>query len=317
VPLALPALALTLGVVVLWFVLDGMHQGSNTWLRTLLEEYTKPRGSFVKRAVTAPLRAVARGVLRVEQVVRAAIASALLASGAAVASWLHGLGVLALGIAHEIEELGKGIEAGIVGLTTVWIPRYVRRALAPVERLARSGYRLGLRTRAELRADARRLGRGIDRLRERYDHLAKVRVKGIEEGIRTNIRPRLKAQERATARTRTRDIPALDARVTELDRLLRGGVSLRLSRLEKLLGIGALTGAVVRVLAKRFPWLFCRNVGKLGRAVCGLNANTLNALTAILFGVLLVKDYQGLVREMQDVEHEAAQEVIDLLRAFD
>lgn len=308
-PLLLPALAIPLTLILVWVVLYGMHHGSNTWLRTLLEEYTKPRGNFVKRAVTSPVRLIARGVLRVEQVVRAAIAAALLATELAVVGWLHALADLAIGVGREIRDLGEGFEAGIERLVEVWIPRYVQRALAPVERLARLGLRVGHRADAYAHAQVRRLLNGIDRLgRDTARDLARAR-RGIEHGIATRVLPRIRGLERTLDGVVSGALPRLRARERALERDVYGRLTRRLSRLEKLLGAGVIGAVVIRTLAKVAPWLFCRNVGRLGKTVCRLDADTLSAIEAALLGAFAVADFATLVRFMQDAEEEVIREI--------
>lgn len=308
-PLALPAIAVGLGLILTWLVLYGMHQGSNTWLRTLVEEYSKPRGGFIKRVATAPVRAIARGVLRVEQVVRAAIAVALLATELAVVSWLHGLADLAIGVGRELEDLGKGIEAGIERLTTVWIPRFVHRALAPLERLAHEALRVGHRADAYAHAEASRLRHGIDRLRRDVAHdIARAR-RGIEHGIAARVLPRIRGLERTVEGAVTGALPRLRARERALEREVYGRLTRRLSRLEKLIGAGLIGAVVIRTLAKVAPWIFCRNVGRLGKTVCRLDADTLSAIEAALLGAFAVADFETLIRYMQDAEEEIIEEI--------
>lgn len=79
----------------------------------------------------------------------------------------------------------------------------------------------------------------------------------------------------------------------------------RISRLEALLGLGALTGVVLGIIARELPWIRCRNVGKVGKALCGLPVQQLEkelgkallGLTAI-FGTVslleLAEEYQRL-----------------------
>ena len=77
--------------------------------------------------------------------------------------------------------------------------------------------------------------------------------------------------------------------------------------------------AAVAVAVRRLGmnWVRCRNWKRIGKAVCGLPASRIDGLLAVLVGGLALADYRDLVREMQDVERVAAQEVVDLLHAFD
>jgi hypothetical protein len=316
VPLALPALAIGFSVLVTFIAFWAMHQGSNTWLRTLLEEYTKPRGSFVKRAVTAPARYVLKGVLRVERVVRAALAAWLVANTLAVAAWIANLAVLALGVAHEVRDLGLGIEAGIGRLVHVWIPRELRKALSPVDRLAHAGLRAGHQARAYAEAQAARLRRGIDTLRrDLRREIARAR-KGIEAGIAAHVIPRIRGVERSVGRILSRDLPRIRARERALEHAFEVPDKAWLRRIGQAIWAASIFGLLVKFLVRRFPWLFCRNVDRLARRVCGLDADALAAVEALLLGSLVLQDYRTLVRLMQDVERDAIDEVERLLSVF-
>lgn len=303
-------------MLVTFLVFWGMHHGSNTWLRTLLEEYTKPRGSFVKRAVTAPARYAIKGVLRVERVVRAALATWLVANTMAVAAWLANLAVLALGVAHEIRDLGLGIEHGIERLVHVWIPRELRRAISPVERLARSALHAGHQARAYAEAQAARLRRGIDTLhRDLRREIARARH-GIEAGIASHVMPRIRGVERRVGRILSRELPRIRAREHALERAFAHPDKAWLRRIGRAIWAASIFGLLVKFLVRRFPWLFCRNVDRLARRVCGLDADALAAVEAILLGSLVLQDYRTLVRIMQDAEREAIDEVERLLSVF-
>lgn len=315
-PLALPGLALGLTVLVTFLVFWGMHQGSNTWLRVLLEEYTKPRGSFIKRAVTAPARLVLRGVLRVERVVRAALAAWLVTNTAAVAAWISNLATLALGLAHEVRDLGLGIEADIGRLVHVWIPRELRKALSPVDRLAHSALRVGHRARAYAESEAARLRRGIDTLRRDLRREISRARHGIEAGIAAHVLPRIRGVERRVGNILSRELPRIRARERALERAFAHPDKAWLRRIGQAIWAASIFGLLVRFLVRRFPWLFCRNVDRLARRVCGLDADALAAIEAILLGSLVLQDYRTLVRIMQDAEREAIDEVERLLSVF-
>lgn len=314
-PLALPGLALGLTVLVTFIVFWGMHQGSNTWLRVLLEEYTKPRGSFIKRAVTAPARLALRGVLRVERVVRAALAAWLVTNTAAVTAWLSNLAVLALGVAHEIRDLGLGIEAGIGRLVHVWIPRELRKAISPVDRLAHAGLRVGHQARAYAEAQAARLRRGIDTLRRDLRREISRARHGIEAGIAAHVMPRIRGVERRVGRILSRELPRIRARERALERAFAHPDKAWLRRIGQAIWAASIFGLLVKFLVRRFPWLFCRNVDRLARRVCGLDADALAAIEALMFGAIVLSDYKDLIRQMQAVERAVCEEVIDLLHA--
>jgi hypothetical protein len=67
----------------------------------------------------------------------------------------------------------------------------------------------------------------------------------------------------------------------------------------------ALFGLVIRTLARRFPWLFCRKTANVGRRVCGLDTDLLSALlldTLIIGGTISVVQ---MAKELQAIEGAA------------
>ena len=72
---------------------------------------------------------------------------------------------------------------------------------------------------------------------------------------------------------------------------------------------------VYKVLARVAPWLFCRNVNKVGRAVCGLNPDTLNSLLALALGTLVITDLRSLVQAAEAIEGEITGEIKNILNA--
>ena len=83
----------------------------------------------------------------------------------------------------------------------------------------------------------------------------------------------------------------------------------------ELFGLGVLAAVVYKVLARVAPWLFCRNVNKVGRAVCGLNPETLNSLLALALGTLVITDLRSLVQAAEAIESEITGEIKNILNA--
>lgn len=84
----------------------------------------------------------------------------------------------------------------------------------------------------------------------------------------------------------------------------------RLTRLEKAIGVGALTGVIIAALAKELPWIRCKNVGSAGKALCGIPVKQLEGLLAdfalgltVILGTLslqtLATDMQSIVGDLQ------------------
>lgn len=173
---------------------------------------------------------------------------------------------------------------------------------------------------AELKAFAHALVhpiRTFQHLERRLIRLYRAKVAAIEHTVGAAVLPRIHAGEAALDRVIEWDIPRLRARERAISR--------RLERLwkwsrahAKPLATAAFVAAVAVALRRMgLGWIRCRNVKRFGRAICGLNAPAFDALLAGLVGALALADYRDLVRQMQDVEHAAAEELIDLLHAFE
>lgn len=154
-------------------------------------------------------------------------------------------------------------------------------------------------------------------LLRRVGRIAHVRTVIVERTVIHNVIPRVRAGEAAIEHVIEWDIPRLRARERAITRRLE-----RLWKWSRSHARIAATGAFVAATAVALRrmglgWLRCRNVKRFGRTVCGMNAPAFDALLAGLIGGLALADYRDLVRKMQDVEHAVAEELIDLLHAFD
>lgn len=98
-----------------------------------------------------------------------------------------------------------------------------------------------------------------------------------------------------------------------------GDLNARVGRLEKAVGIGAIAGVVVGLIAREFPWIRCRNMNRLGKQLCNtpvqdferlLGAGVLGA--TLLTGTLDLKEF---AREMQAVVGAAGHEMRVFLAA--
>lgn len=86
-----------------------------------------------------------------------------------------------------------------------------------------------------------------------------------------------------------------------------GHLTGRLSRVEKLLGVAAFAGLLVRALERLgLKWLRCGNVTKAGRRVCGMDPSLLDSLlldTLVVAGALSLVEF---AKEVQGIEQEVA-----------
>lgn len=86
-----------------------------------------------------------------------------------------------------------------------------------------------------------------------------------------------------------------------------GRLTGRLSRVEKLLGLAAFAGLLVRALDRLgLKWLRCGNVNKVGKQLCGMNPGLLESLLADALLVGGVLSLVALAEEMQTVVGDSA-----------
>lgn len=208
---------------------------------------------------------------------------------AALAGWLAGLGTLA----HELEVTLYSFAAttadAISHIATVTLPHEVAAATRPVGRTARQALRQARRgyTAAQLAARAARAARAA-----------------AEAGL-TRVRHRLGELDASLRWARNR-IRTLTDRV--------GRIAGRLSKVEKAVTFAALAGVVVKVLARRFPWLFCRRTNLLGKRVCGLDADYLESLLGTALLVASALSLAEMARALRGPTNLVAENLPKLIR---
>lgn len=170
-------------------------------------------------------------------------------------------------------------------------------------------------------------------------------IKGAKVTVTTTVTKVLDAKTQALVRKLTVavdtvqhvTIPGLRARVKALERTIVRGVKAaghaiaspfprigrlekttkaqakRLTKVEKALAAGVGVALLTRTLAKMgLGWLRCRNVGKAGKAVCGLNPSVLDSLLLDAALLAVAVNLEDFARELQVVTSEAASLIHDL-----
>lgn len=80
----------------------------------------------------------------------------------------------------------------------------------------------------------------------------------------------------------------------------------RLAKLERVLAVGIGVAAVARALSRLGGgWIRCNKVGRLGRAMCGLDSNLLDALLLDAIAIFSVVSVVEFAKELRTVEDEA------------
>lgn len=209
-----------------------------------------------------------------------------------ITSWLSDLSTLLHYTYKLLGDLATSTEARIAHIVAVEIPREVAKGAADARARARSAVATAhhaLREARAAQADAERLFgramRGIDYLKREV----------------TQTIPRELDRIRTAEQTLEREIPA--------------GLRSRLKTLEKAVAFGAIAAVVLRVLAKRFPWLFCRKVKTAGKLVCGMDEDLFGALLTdalLLAGTFSLAEF---ARELATVEAQAIGPILDFWQA--
>lgn len=194
-----------------------------------------------------------------------ALGAAVAASTHLAVSMIHDLWKLTLWIGDTIADLATSTAQAIDALVTSTIPNAVHALTHPITL-----------TVAEIEA---RIGRV-----ERHA-LADVRnairaVKAATAGALVLVTNRIRAAEHSIASTLPAELGRVETDIRgwtskQLRRLTR-----RMSAVEEAIGLTALTGLIVTVVARELPWIRCPNVGRAAKSLCGMPVSSIEKLLA-------------------------------------
>jgi hypothetical protein len=140
-----------------------------------------------------------------------------------------------------------------------------------------------------------------------------VAEKRLAHGIGADVLPRVKAIEGEFAHVIEHDLASLRAR----ERALEDGAlnTFRWIKTHPLaLASTAFAGAVAIALQRLGgSWIRCNRWNRIGKQVCGVDANLIEGLLGLTFTALAISDFQELVKLGQTLEHETAKEIQRLL----
>ena len=310
IPIAIPLLALAAAFGALLLM-----RTESMWLRPMVEALQHPRGSWIKRQAFKAAGFLAQGTLFIERHVRAALSHFAASSLHLLTRWFNGLGTLFHHLFAEVADLAEDVAHTFDRVVLHTVPAQIKAAVHPVSVLAHQALKLAHQAIALEHELDKRLTHGIDRLRNLVEGEMVKLLHGIDRLVRDHVIPALRRAEHAIDGVITRDLPALRRREAALEREVYGDLTARIKRIERLLGLGVIAAVVYRILARVAPWLFCRNVKKLGNVACGLPARDIDALLGVLFGALAISSLEQLARYAIEVEDEVADEVKRLLKA--
>lgn len=277
-PLVIAPAILLAGLVLLALAVT-----SHVWAKAIGRSIAARRGGGLLAILTLPITLLARVVLPVAHYLSHAITKAASHYMHPVASWLTALAHRQLQLTGAAVGFAEGIGNDVAHGFEIKVPREIRKRLGLLAKKAGGALILAGLTRAALR----RFARGIDRL------------------LHEKIIPQVRRLERELTVTLPRELGRIRARARALEDEIRNPSRAFLRRLASRLWLLGLAGLMIRALARRFPWLFCRKVKAVGSRVCGLDNDLLNSLlldTLLIAGTISVVE---MAREMQAIESAA------------
>jgi hypothetical protein len=239
---------------------------------------------------------------KLDQTLEAAIGDWILANERALGKWWHANEVLAKWTYDGMVDFGAAVHDTIAGLVYGEIPAQVRAGTIPIRSKVGTAERTG-RARADAEAHAR--SRGIAAEHDYVTGREKVTWRGIDDvrtTIRTNVIPRVRANERAIARERSYTHSKLNRRI---------------GLLERVLGVGALSAVAIGALTRVFPYWQCTNVRKLMRGTCRANPAWLSLLFGAGVEALVVADLCDFIAAVSAAAREAAPALLAFVEVED
>jgi hypothetical protein len=284
-PLVIPLIPLLVGLVLLALALT-----AQVWARAMVEIIAANHRTGILNILTLPLRLITRVVIPGVNYMIHRLSVAASHYMHPVARWFDGLSAFALGSAVAVGLFAERTAIAFERLTAHVIPREIGRAVRPVERKALKALGLAGLTAAALH------------------HLARQ----LRHAIYHDVLPRIHHLSHAIDVAIPRELGRIGHRVRDLEHDLTHPGTRWLRRIAGAMWVATLAGLMIRTLARRFPWLFCRQVKGVGNRICGLDAGLLGSLltdTLIIGGTISVVEF---ARELQALEGEA----VGLIRGF-
>jgi hypothetical protein len=275
-------LVIPFGVILIGLVLLGLALTVKVWANAMIRVFAAGHAGGILRIITLPLRLIERVVTPGTNYVTHELTKAASHYMHPLAHWFDALAEWSFGNALALGLFAERTAIGFERLTTVVLPREIGRAVRPVERKAAKA--LGL---AGLTAAA------LLRLRHRLEH-----------ALYHDVLPRLHRLTHAIEVTIPRDFGRVERRVKDVETQLSKPTRAWLRRLALAMWAAGLFGLMVKFLARKFPWLFCRQVNGVGRRICSLDSDLLSSLiadTLLIAGIISVVEFAKSVETFMDV----------------
>jgi hypothetical protein len=280
---ALAALTVGFEVVAIAVVLLVLAMAAKTWLEPLLSSTATRQGGGILRILDIPGAAIRRVAASAFSAVTHSLSVAASHRMRPLARWIHALGSLVLGSSWAVAHFAGDMAYSIERLATVVLPREIGQATRPISRRATRA----LAAAAAAALAARNLRHYLNRL---YGH---------------TIRPALHHLTHAVDVAIPRALGGIRSRLRDVEHEIAHPSTRWLRRTATAMWGAALLGLMIRTLARRFPWLFCRQVKKVGGRICGLDASLLDSLLLDALAIASVISVKEFAHELQAIEHEA------------
>lgn len=267
-------------------------------VRPLLKAASTPQGGIVSEVTGAVPRAVASGLLWIERQVESALSHFAAAGLPVGAGWLSSQAVLARETYKEFNALAQDTLEAFGILRRQTLPRVAKAAAAPALNRAKAAQKQANRSISLGKTMNVRLGRSISANTKRLGALAAI-VLGIDVLVKGRHAARHHRDHASTIPGLRAGAKTIGARVGAQGRTL-GRHGTRLGKLEKLLAGGALLAWLLRVMAKRWPFMFCRQWLAFSKAICGMRPGAFASLFGLLFSAWALSDLRRSARLAQD-----------------
>lgn len=192
--------AIPLSFILVWIVLFGMHQGSNSWLTPLVRSLIHPHGSFLTRVALKAAGRLLQGAVWVITEVQHAISAAAAHGMYPVAHWFRGHAHRETAIQTTNADFADTVARTIEAMVHYSIPHAINAKTIPLHR----GIDANAHDLHRLRSRLAKLALGIDtllgaRLLLRVHHVEHATTQTLPRAIARD-RVRIRGLERARAK---------------------------------------------------------------------------------------------------------------------
>lgn len=272
--MALFLVAIPLSFLLTWYVVFGMHQGSNSWLTPLVRALIHPHGSFLTRIALKAAGVLVHAAVWVITEVQHALSAAAAHGMFPVSHFLRGHAHREAVIQTTNADFADTMATSFERMAHYSIPHAINAKTIPLHR----GIDANSHDLRRLRARLAKLALGIDTL------------------LGARLLLRMHRAEVATTRTLPRSIARTRARVGAVERE-QARTNARLRRLAWAGAFASATALVWSVLKKwDLRWLRCTKVTRVGKLLCGMNTSLFDALFLGAFEAFAVLDICDMVR---------------------